>query len=141
NPTTASITEISNNEKSYIEYKSEESLIKMLEAVTGKTGISLDKQVNELNKKEVSKLYIPLKNGLNENIELYRPLLGQTIESTKKDIDFKTSEDSHAIFIEKAYIGDDAPLLENFTIVDSPGINSMNDLILKKHTILSLIVI
>ena len=130
NPTTASITEISNNEKSYIEYKSEESLIKMLEAVTGKSGISLDKQVNELNKKEVSKLYIPLRNGLNENLELYRPLLGQTIESTKKDIDFKTSEDSHAIFIEKAYIGDDAPLLENFTIVDSPGINSMND----RHT-------
>src|SRR5699024_7917835 len=130
NPTTASITEISNNEKSYIEYKSEESLIKMIEAVNGKKGISLDKQVNELNKKEVSKLYIPLKNGLNENFELYRPLLGQTIESTKKDIDFKTSEDSHAIFIEKAYIGDDAPLLENFTIVDSPGINSMND----RHT-------
>lgn len=130
NPTTASITEISNNEKSYIEYKSEDSLIKMLKTITGKSGISLDKLVSELNKKEVSKLYIPLKNGLNENLKMYRPLFGQTVESTKKDIDFKTSEDSHAIFIEKAYIGDDAPLLENFTIVDSPGINSIND----RHT-------
>src|SRR5699024_1901584 len=34
NPTTAEITEISNNENGYIEYKAEEALIKMLEAIT-----------------------------------------------------------------------------------------------------------
>ncbi|OFS64266.1 dynamin family protein [Nosocomiicoccus sp. HMSC09A07] len=130
NPTTASITEISNSDKSYIQYKSEESIVELLESVTGKSNLSLDDQVKQLNKMDVPKLFVPLKNGVNKNLETYRPLFGQKIETTREDIDFKTSEDSHAIFIDKAFIGHHAPLLDQFTIIDSPGINSINE----RHT-------
>lgn len=131
NPTTASITELSSEDKSYVRFKTEEVLLKTTIAITGKETHSMDAQIKLLkSKKDIPEVFKPFVKGLLDNFETYRDRLGQKVEATNEEIDFMTSNDEHALYIQRAYIGLDREILKKATIVDSPGINSIN----QRHT-------
>ena len=131
NPTTASITELSNDSHSYIRFKTEDVLLKTCVAVTGKQTDSIESQIKLLkSKKDIPEVFKPFVKGLIENFREYNDKLGQKIEYSNEQIDFITSNDEHALYVQKAYIGLNNEILNQVTIVDSPGINSIN----QRHT-------
>ena len=73
---------------------------------------------------------MPFVNGVYHNYEAYKPYLGQTLPITSDELIYKISSDHDAIFIHKALLSVPGELTERFSIVDSPGINSIN----QRHT-------
>lgn len=131
NPTTATITEV-NNESSSIIYKSEEDVIEMLSVITNQTFNDLNSYVRWLNKHgdTVKETHKPFINGLIEKHDAYIPLLGQNVEEDSIIISEKIASDVDATFIHKANVCVNNPFTQNFNIIDSPGINSIN----QRHT-------
>lgn len=132
NPTTAAITEINNAEESYAVYKREADLTDTLQVITNREGESVQDYMPWLkrHRNSVTEAYMPFVNGVYHNYDAYRPHLGEKMPISSDDLIFKISSDHDAIFIHKALLSIRNDLTERFTIVDSPGINSIN----QRHT-------
>ncbi|AKG74105.1 dynamin family protein [Salinicoccus halodurans] len=132
NPTTAAITEINNAEESYAVYKREADLTDTLQVITNREGESVQDYMPWLkrHRNSVTEAYMPFVNGVYHNYDAYRSHLGEKIPISSDDLIFKISSDHDAIFIHKALLSIRNDLTERFTIVDSPGINSIN----QRHT-------
>ncbi|KKK35615.1 hypothetical protein WN59_01955 [Salinicoccus sediminis] len=132
NPTTAAITEINGGSESYAVYKREEDLAGTLKMITNQAGSSTEDYMGWLkrHRNTVTEAYMPFVNGVFHNYEDYKPYLGQTLPITSDELIHRISSDHDAIFIHKALLSVPGELTERFSIVDSPGINSIN----QRHT-------
>jgi len=132
NPTTAAITEINGNGESYAVYKREEDLAGTLKVITNQSGSSAEDYMGWLkrHRNTVTEAHMPFVNGVYHNYGTYKPYLGQTLPITSDELIHKISSDHDAIFIHKALLAVPCALTERFSIVDSPGINSIN----QRHT-------
>lgn len=131
NPTTATITEI-NDQSSSVVYKSKDDVINMLKVITNQSYDKLDQYVKWLKKNisDIKEMHKPFARGLIEKNDEYEPLLGLTVDEDTDRIAEKIASDIDATFIHKASVRIDSPFTENFNIIDSPGINSIN----QRHT-------
>ncbi len=131
NPTTATITEV-NDTTSEIIFKSSEDVIDMLKIITNQDKKSLDAYITWIKRhiNEVRDVYKPFLRGLLEKYDDYKPLLGTTTTFSTDEIVTKIASDVDATFIHKAYVAVQNEFTRNFNIIDSPGINSIN----QRHT-------
>lgn len=131
NPTTATITEV-NDRASEITFKSEDDVIDMLKIITNEDKDSLRAYITwiERNINSVREVYKPFLRGLLEKYDDYEALLGTTTAFDTDEIVFKIANDVDATFIHKASIAVENDFAEQFNIIDSPGINSIN----QRHT-------
>lgn len=128
NPTTATITEINNDETSTVVYKSEADLTETLAALSGErhdTAGGYQKWISR-NIGKVDDTYKPLLAGIQENYAHYKDDLGQTVSIDTEDLIAKISNDKDSTFIHKANVSLDNDMTQSYTLVDSPGINSIN---------------
>ncbi len=132
NPTTAAITEINSREESYAVYKREADLADTLKVITNQDGSSVQDYMGWLkrHRNSVTEAYMPFVNGVYHNYEAYKSQLGEEVPISSDELIHKISSDHDAIFIHKALLSIKNDLTERFTIVDSPGINSIN----QRHT-------
>lgn len=128
NPTTATITEINNDDTSTVVYKSEADLTETLQTLSGedhKTADGYKKWINK-NISKVDETYKPLLSGILENYDKYKDDLGQTVSIDTDALIEKISNDKDSTFIHKANVSLENEMTEAYTLVDSPGINSIN---------------
>lgn len=128
NPTTATITEINNDASSSVVYKSEADLIETLQTLSGQTHDSIDgyKKWIKQNIAKVEETYKPLLLGILENYDGYKDELGQTVNIGTDQLIEMISNDQDSTFIHKANVALDNELTKSYTLIDSPGINSIN---------------
>ena len=128
NPTTATITEINNDETSTVVYKSEADLTETLAALSGEHHDTADGYKKWISKNidKVDETYKPLLAGIEENYAHYKDELGQTVSIDTEDLIAKISNDKDSTFIHKANVSLDNDMTQSYTLVDSPGINSIN---------------
>lgn len=128
NPTTATITEINNDETSTVVYKSEADLTETLAALSGErheTADGYQKWISR-NINKVDETYKPLLAGIQDNYAHYKDELGLTVSIDTEDLIAKISNDKDSTFIHKANVSLDNDMTQSYTLVDSPGINSIN---------------
>lgn len=132
NPTTATITEINDNESSSGEMKSEADLTETLQTLSGETHDTVKgyKKWMKANIDKVQETYKPLLRGLLNKYDQYVPIL-----NSKQDFDTDTliemiSNDEDATFIHKANVSIPNEITKHYNLIDSPGINSIN----QRHT-------
>ncbi|WP_411841840.1 dynamin family protein [Salinicoccus sp. HZC-1] len=132
NPTTAAITEINDADESYAVYKREADLTDTLKVITNQDGESVGDYMPWMkrHRNSVTEAYMPFVNGVYHNYDAYKSNLGEKTPIPTDDLIYKISSDHDAIFIHKALLSIKNDLTERFTIVDSPGINSIN----QRHT-------
>ncbi len=132
NPTTATITEISNEGESRALYKTEADIVQSLQVITNQDGQAITDFIPWIkrHKNNVKEAYIPFLNGILTHYDAHRDDLGKEISMSEDKLIEKISADEEAIFIHKAYLSVDNELTQRFSIVDSPGINSINE----RHT-------
>ena len=132
NPTTAAITEINSAKESYAVYKREEDLTDTLKMIANREGDSVQDYMPWLkrHRNSVTEAYMPFVNGVYHKYDAYKSYLGEKMPISSDELIFKISSDHDAIFIHKALLSIRNDLTERFTIVDSPGINSIN----QRHT-------
>lgn len=128
NPTTATITEINNDQTSTVVYKSEMDLTETLATLSGERHDTVDGYKKWISKHidKIDETYQPLLTGINENYVHYKDKLGQTISIDTEDLIAKISNDKDSTFIHKANVSIDNDMTASYTLVDSPGINSIN---------------
>ncbi|KIH71974.1 dynamin family protein [Salinicoccus roseus] len=140
NPTTATITEIADGGESHALYKTEEDLVQSLAVITNREGESVDDFLPWIrkNKKAVKEAYIPFLNGIETHYARHREHLGTDVVMPTDELIGKISADEEAIFIHKAFLSIDNEFTNNFSVIDSPGINSINERHTKEtHNIIS----
>ena len=132
NPTTATITEINDQETSRAIYKSESDLIEVLETLSGLSYSSIKDYESWIKKhiNQVEETYKPLLSGLLNKYEDYQDVLGRTVDIDKDHLISMISSDEDATFVHKADVSIKNKLTESYTLIDSPGINSIN----QRHT-------
>lgn len=128
NPTTATITEINNDSSSSVVYKAEADLIETLETLSGQTHSSIDgyKKWIKQNISKVEETYKPLLLGILEHYDVYKDELGQMVNIDTDRLIEMISNDQDSTFIHKANVALDNELTKSYTLIDSPGINSIN---------------
>jgi len=128
NPTTATITEINNEPTSTVVYKSEADLIDTLSTLSGETHDTAEgyKKWIRKNIAKADETYKPLLAGILENYDQYKDELGQTVTIDTNILIEKISNDQDSTFIHKANVSLDTEVTESYTLIDSPGINSIN---------------
>lgn len=132
NPTTAAITEINSAAESYAVYKHEKDLTDTLKVITNQEGGTVQDYMPWLkrHRNSVTEAYMPFVDGVYHNYDAYKSQLGEKMPISSDELIYKISSDHDAIFIHKALLSIRKDLTERFTIVDSPGINSIN----QRHT-------
>lgn len=128
NPTTATITEINNDETSTVVYKDEADLTETLKTLSGEThdtAAGYKKWIGK-NIAKVDETYKPLLAGIQDNYDKYKDELGRTVSIGTDELIGKISNDKDSTFIHKANVSLDNDMTESYTLVDSPGINSIN---------------
>ncbi len=128
NPTTATITEINNDETSTVVYKDEADLTETLKTLSGESHDTADGYKKWINKNiaKADETYKPLLSGIIENYDKYKDELGQTVSIDTNELIEKISNDKDSTFIHKANVSLDNNMTKSYTLVDSPGINSIN---------------
>src|SRR5699024_5106274 len=117
NPTTATITEINNDDTSTVVYKSEADLTEMLQTLSGedhKTADGYKKWINK-NISKVDETYKPLLSGILENYDKYKEDLGQTVSIDTDVLIEKISNDKDSTFIHKANVSLENEMTEAYT--------------------------
>ncbi|WP_342387055.1 dynamin family protein [Salinicoccus bachuensis] len=140
NPTTATITEIADGERSHALYKTEADLVQSLEIITNRQGGSVNDFLPWIrkHKKTVKEAYIPFLTGIETHYDRHRDHLGTDVDMPTSELIDMISADEEAIFIHKAFLSIRNDLTDKFSIIDSPGINSINERHTKEtHNILS----
>jgi small GTP-binding protein len=132
NPTTATITEINDHPNSKVTYKSKEELIDTLSTLSNLDHPDIPAYTKWIKKhfNSVPETYKPFLNGVLNYFEQYEHLLGETVEIPTAELIEKISTDEDATFIHKASVALNNQLTKDYTIIDSPGINSTN----QRHT-------
>ncbi|GAB3060051.1 dynamin family protein [Salinicoccus sesuvii] len=132
NPTTATITEISGGTESHALFKTEADLVQSLKVISNKEGSTVQDFLPwvKQNRRKVSEAHIPFIDGILSHYDTHSAHLGKDIVMETAGLIDMISTDEEAIFIHKAFLSIDTAFTDRFTIIDSPGINSIND----RHT-------
>lgn len=132
NPTTATITEITSSKESRALYKTEADLVQSLAVISNREGSTVRDFLPWIkrNRHKVSEAHIPFIDGILSHFDAHQAHLGQDIAMETDALIDMISTDEEAIFIHKAFLSIDTEFTDRFSIIDSPGINSIND----RHT-------
>lgn len=132
NPTTATITEINDAPSSAITYKDESELTDTLGMLSNIHHEHVEDYFKWMKKERdnVPETYKPFLNGLLNKYGEYKEDLGTTKDIGTEALIGKVSSDEDATFIHKAYVSLQNDITGKYTLVDSPGINSIN----QRHT-------
>lgn len=132
NPTTATITEINNNESSEMQFKTEEDLIDTLEMLSNQSHDSVEGYFKWIKKERqnVPETYKPFLDGILNKYDEYQPNLGKKIKINTDSLISMVSSDEDSTFVHKAYVSLENEMTDKYTLIDSPGINSIN----QRHT-------
>lgn len=132
NPTTATITEINDAPSSAVTYKNEAELTDTLSMLSNIHHEHVEDYFKWMKKERdnVPETYKPFLNGLLNKYDEYKADLGTTKDIGTEALISKVSSDEDATFLHKAYVSLKNDITEKYTLVDSPGINSIN----QRHT-------
>ena len=132
NPTTATITEINNHASSTAVMKTERDLTETLETLSGESYDKVNdyKKWMKANVNKVQETYKPLLRGLLNKYDHYEDMLGTTQDFSTDTLIDMISNDEDATFIHKANVSIPNDVTKHYNLVDSPGINSIN----QRHT-------
>lgn len=132
NPTTATITEINNNDSSEILYKTEQDLLDTLEMLSNQNHSSVEDYFKWIKKERqnVPETYKPFLAGILNKYGEYKSDLGKTREIDTDSLIKTVSSDEDSTFVHKAYVSLQNEITDKYTLIDSPGINSIN----QRHT-------
>ncbi|WP_462420824.1 dynamin family protein [Salinicoccus sp. Marseille-QA3877] len=132
NPTTATITEINDNESSEILFKTEDDLIGTLEMLSNQKHDSVEGYFKWIKRERqnVPETYKPFLDGILNKYEDYKSDLGMKRKIETASLISTVSSDEDSTFVHKAYVSLQNEITEKYTLIDSPGINSIN----QRHT-------
>lgn len=132
NPTTATITEINGHDSSRVTYKNEVDLIETLSTLSNLEYSHIKDYTKWIKKNAgtVPETYKPFLNGILNHLQEYEDNLGKTVEIDTDELIQKISTDEDATFIHKADVSIKNDLTRRYNLIDSPGINSVN----QRHT-------
>ncbi|CAM4151510.1 dynamin family protein [Lacicoccus alkaliphilus] len=132
NPTTATITEINDAPSSALTYKNESELTDTLGMLSNLHYDYVEDYFKWIKKERsnVPETYKPFLDGILNKYGEYKADLGTTKDIGTDALISRVSSDEDATFIHKAYVSLENEITEKYTLVDSPGINSIN----QRHT-------
>ncbi|SDK51337.1 dynamin family protein [Lacicoccus qingdaonensis] len=132
NPTTATITEINNNESSEILFKTSQDLIDTLEMLSNERHSSVEEYFKWIKRERqnVPETYKPFLDGILNKYDVYKSDLGMKRKIDTDELIKTVSSDEDSTFVHKAFVSLQNEITDKYTLIDSPGINSIN----QRHT-------